>query len=196
MPRTRSRAGGGGGHRPGRVATSPPSRREPTSPATRSSTTGRPATFSSPRWPSAWVSARARTSPTRSARGSSRPTSSSGTETVTGWTSTCALRSTAAGSATTRSPTWRGASRSSSPTRHAAPGSGRRCAGLGHLRLGLPARAARPPRRPTTLAGSRATRQPHSGGDRHAHEQRSWRASIPSRCRRRARDGCAAGPPT
>ena len=77
LPAARPRARGRGGDRPHRAGISPPARQARTSPATRSSTTGRRATCRSPRCSSDSGCARARTSRTRSGPGSSRPTSSS-----------------------------------------------------------------------------------------------------------------------
>ena len=66
-----------------RGATSHPTKPRTTSPATRSSTTGRRATSSAMSWRSGSDSARRRTSPTRSGLGSSRPTSWSRTGAAT-----------------------------------------------------------------------------------------------------------------
>ena len=82
----------------------------PRSSATRSSTTGRPATSSPARCRSGWARPRARTSPRRSARGSSPPTSCPRS------TSTAAPTSTTRWSARTGSPTCTGPSRRWSPT--------------------------------------------------------------------------------
>ena len=86
--RPRPRARGRRDHRPPRAQHRGGGGGRPTSPATRSSTTGPSATSRRGRRGCRSASTRPRTSPTRSGPGSSRPTSSSPTATATG--STCA----------------------------------------------------------------------------------------------------------
>ena len=188
LQRPRPRTRGRGDHRPRGTQPDARMRRARTSPATRSSTTGRRGICRSPRCGSGSGSARARTSPTRSVRGSSPPTSSSRIATATASTSTLRAGSTVASSATTRWPTWPGASRSwsSYASRGAGCGPGDvlgsgTCGSGCLLELrGRHGRDAHP------AARGRRHRDAVSAGDRRAHQHD----------RHRGRAGPAAcGPP-